>query len=305
MFKKAVREQIRLRLALIGPSGSGKTWTALSVASSLGDRVAVIDSEHGSAKKYADRFEFDCAELDSFNPTTYVTAIQAAAAEGYPVLVIDSLSHAWMGKDGALETVDKIAKRNPAGNSFAAWRDVTPMHNALVEAMLAFPGHLIVTMRAKTDYVMEEYTTSNNRKATRPVKVGLAPIQRDGVEYEFDVVGDLNLENDLIITKSRCPALSGQVLSKPGQQFADTLNQWLNVGTPAKVVEFPAQPIAATQDNRAVISSLLDELEVVEAAQRQQLVKTHLGKRKVENLDSSELQALLSSIRQSHQALTA
>jgi hypothetical protein len=224
MFKKATKTQAKLRLALIGPSGSGKTFSALSIASHLGSSIAVIDSEHGSAAKYADLFNFDTCELTSFHPQNYITTIQAAS--DYDVLIIDSLSHAWMGKDGALEQVDRIAKRTQSHNTFAAWRDVTPLHNQLVEALLACPCHLIVTMRAKTEYVMEQ----NEKGKTVPRKVGLAPVQRDGLEYEFDIVGDINLDHDLIISKSRCSALSGQIISKPGQQIARELRAWLTDG---------------------------------------------------------------------------
>ncbi|OUL23976.1 hypothetical protein BV378_20300 [Nostoc sp. RF31YmG] len=224
MFKKATKSQIKLRLALVGISGSGKTYTALNTASHLGKSVAVIDTEHRSASKYADLFNFDTCELTSFHPQNYIDAITAAS--GYDVLIIDSLSHAWMGKDGALEQVDRIAKRSQTSNTFAAWRDVTPLHNQLVEAMLSCPCHLIVTMRSKSDYVMEEYEDKGKKK-TRPVKVGLAPIQRDGVEYEFDVVGDMDKDNNLIITKSRCPNLSGQVIHKPAKELAYTLRAWM------------------------------------------------------------------------------
>lgn len=227
-FTKANKTQSRLRLALIGPSGSGKTYTALTLAQHLGQRVAVIDTERGSASKYADLFSFDVLELDSFNPITYVEAIKAAEAAGYDVLIIDSLSHAWMGKEGALEQVDRAAKRSQSGNSFAAWRDVTPMHNALVDAMLQSRCHIIGTMRAKTEYVVE----MNEKGKQTPRKVGLAPVQRDGLEYEFDVVADMNLDNDLIVSKTRCPAIAGQVISKPGKPLADTLHQWLTSGAP-------------------------------------------------------------------------
>jgi DNA replication protein DnaC len=227
MFKRATKTQAKLRLALIGPSGSGKTFSALAIASHLGQSIAVIDTEHGSASKYANLFSFDTCELTSFHPQQYVNAIQEASE--YDVLIIDSLSHAWMGKDGALEQVDRLAKRLQNSNTFAAWRDVTPLHNQLVEAMLACPAHLIVTMRSKTEYVVE----ANDKGKMQPRKVGMAPIQRDGLEYEFDVCGELNLDNDLIISKSRCPDLSGQIISKPGKQLANVLNAWLSDGVPA------------------------------------------------------------------------
>jgi hypothetical protein len=130
MFKKATKTQIKLRLALTGPSGSGKTYSSLALASHLGKRIAVIDTEHGSASRYADLFEFDVVELESFHPNRYVKAIMAAQQAGYDVVVIDSLSHAWMGKDGELELVDR------AKNSFAAWKDVRPLERALIDIAL-------------------------------------------------------------------------------------------------------------------------------------------------------------------------
>lgn len=225
MFKRATKSQIKLRLALIGISGGGKSYSALSIASHLGKSIAVVDTEHGSASKYADLFNFDTCELTSFHPQNYIDAINAASSN-YDVLIVDSLSHAWMGKDGALEQVDRIAKRSPSSNTFAAWRDVTPLHNQLVEAMLLCQSHLIVTMRSKTEYVMEEYE-DKGRKKTRPAKVGLAPIQRDGLEYEFDVVGDMDRDNNLIVTKSRCPDLVGRVINKPGKDLAYSLRAWM------------------------------------------------------------------------------
>lgn len=220
-FRKATKYESRLRLALIGPSGSGKTYTALTIATALSPRVALIDTERGSASKYADLFDFDVAELDSFSPDAYIALIRAAQSE-YDVLVIDSLSHAWMGTGGILDQHDKAAKRSR--NSFEAWRDVTPKHNALVDTMLGCKAHLIVTMRAKT-----EYAVSTDEKGKMKVeKLGLAPVQRDGVEYEFDVVADMDLQNTLIVSKSRCPRLTGAVIHRPGPDVAEILRDWLS-----------------------------------------------------------------------------
>jgi len=230
-FVKATKTQSRLRLGLIGPSGSGKTYTALRIAKGLGTRIAVIDTERGSASKYAgDVADFDVLELDSFAPATYVQAIRAADEAGYEVLVIDSLTHAWTGKDGTLEMVDRIAKRSgERGNSFAAWREVTPEHNALVDAILRARCHVIVTMRVKTEYVLEE----NERGKKVPRKVGLAPIQRDGLEYEMDVVADLDHDHNLIVSKTRCAALDRAVFREAGEDVAGILKRWLSDGAPA------------------------------------------------------------------------
>lgn len=239
-FQKATKRQSRLRLALVGPSGSGKTYTALNIAKHLGDRVAVVDTERGSASKYADEFAFDAMELETFHPQKYIGAIHEAEAGGYDVLIIDSLSHAWMGKDGALEQVDRAAKRSQSGNTFGAWREVTPLHNALVDAILQAKCHIIVTMRAKTEYVLE----TNERGKQVPRKVGMAPVQRDGLEYEFDVVADLDLANNFVVSKSRCKALTGAVIPTAGKEVADTLRAWLTDGAPVAEPE-PAKQASA------------------------------------------------------------
>lgn len=227
-FQKATKTQSRLRLALEGPPGSGKTYTALAVASALGERVALLDTEHGSASKYAHRWEFDTLALTSFHPERYIEAIEAAEAAGYDVLIIDSLSHAWAGTDGALELVDRATARSSSKNSYFAWADVTPLQHRLINTILGADLHVIATMRTKVEYVLE----TNNGK-TAPRKVGLAPIQREGVEYEFDVVGDIDLEHRLVISKTRCEALEGEVIDKPGAELADTLKAWLTEGAPA------------------------------------------------------------------------
>jgi hypothetical protein len=238
-FKKASKAQAKARVALMGVTGSGKTYTALKIATDMGGTIAVIDTEHSTASKYADTFTFDTLSLNSYEPDTYVAAIKAA--EGYDVLVIDSLSHAWAGKNGALEQVDQIAKRSNSGNKFTAWADVTPMQQRLVEAMLSFPGHLIVTMRSKMEYVLKD----NGKGRQAPEKVGLAPIQRDGIEYEFDVVGELNLMHELIITKTRCSELDGAIVLK-GEGIGATLAEWLADGVAP--VMMPLNADQAVQD---------------------------------------------------------
>lgn len=241
-FKKATKKSARARVALIGPAGAGKTYTALAIGCHLGQRIAVIDTEHGSASKYAlpegmtreqrpDLFPFDVLEPPDYAPRTYVQCIEAAEEAGYDVLIIDSLSHAWMGKGGALEQVDQAAKRSNSGNTFNAWRDVTPQHNDLVEAMLACKAHLFVTMRTKTEYVIEE----NDRGKKVPRKIGLAPVQRDGLEYEFDVTADLDHDNNMVIGKTRCSALKSRTFNKAGENVATMLRDWLSDGSPAAV----------------------------------------------------------------------
>lgn len=228
VFQKATRKNIRLREALLGPSGSGKTYTALDHATRLakhfGLNIAVIDTEHGSASKYADLYQFDVVELHHFAVENYVDAVNAAADAGYGILIIDSLSQAWSGPGGLLEFVDKTARKMKTSNPYAAWGEATPKHHQLIETMLTFPGHLIVTMRTKMEYVQEKDPRTGK---TVIRKVGMQPVQRDGLEYEFDIVGDIDQDHDLLITKTRCSDLADRVFAKPGENFAEPVIQWI------------------------------------------------------------------------------
>lgn len=229
-FTKATKKRAKLRAALLGPAGSGKTYSALAVASGLGGRIAVIDTEHGSASKYAGLFDFDVVELSTYSVENYIEAIRAAEAAGFDVLVIDSLSHAWAGKGGILEFVDERTKASRSGNAFSSgWKDATPKHNQLIEAILACRCHVIATMRTKTEWVVQE----NERGKKEPKRIGTAPVQRDGMEYEFDLVGDLDQDHTFVVSKTRCPALSGAVMTKPGADLAKVLSAWLSDGVDA------------------------------------------------------------------------
>jgi hypothetical protein len=238
-FQKAVKHEAKLRLAIAGPSGSGKTYTSLAIATALanGGKIALVDTEHGSASKYADLFEFDVLELTApFHPRRFVEAITEAGKAGYSVIILDSLTHAWSGPGGLLEIVDGIAARMKSANTFAAWKDATPIQNGLVEGIVAAPLHLIATMRSKQEYIL----TQDERGKQVPRKVGMAPQQRDGFEYEFDVFIDMDIDNTGIVQKTRCPALTGGVFKKPGADMASILLKWLQ-GAPAQQPK-PAAP---------------------------------------------------------------
>lgn len=259
-FKSAVKKKMLARVAIDGPTGSGKTYTGLKLIRALvGEkgRIAVIDTEHKTAAKYlGDAIDtFDVDEFDTFEPQRYIDAIKAAAKEGYDGLLVDSYSHAWAGKGGALEMVDNAAAA-AAGkgwgggkkDSFSAWREVTPIHNELVETLIRFPGHLVVTMRSKMAY---EKTADGKIQ-----KLGMQPIQRDGVEYEFDIVMDMDVKHTLIINKSRCRALDGKVFKKPdGNDIATPLLKWLDDGAVTEV-QTPAAPnveeVAAANVSKAI-----------------------------------------------------
>ena len=226
-FQKAVKTNAKLRLALTGGAGSGKTFTALTLAKNLGTKIAVIDTEHGSASKYADIFDFDVLELaPPYHPQRFCDAIIDASEDGYDVIIIDSISHAWAGTGGVLELVENAAELSQSKNSYAAWKNITPVQNQLVETILAAPIHVICTMRAKQEYVIVE-KEKNGRKIQAPEKIGLAPIQRAEFEYEFDVVLMLDQNNIASVMKTRCPELQGAIIQKPDDELAKILKNWL------------------------------------------------------------------------------
>lgn len=262
MFKQAVKTESKLRMAITGPSGSGKTYTALTLASALaGDgKVAVIDTEHASAAKYADLFGFDTAPADPpYHPDGLVRLINAAVAGGYAVLIVDSISHYWSGAGGVLDLKEDAERRMRNPNSYTAWKDVTPIHQRMVDALVRAPIHVIVTMRAKTDYILVD----RNGKQT-PQKVGMAPVQRDGFEYEFDVLMDMDIENVGRIQKTRCPALTGAAFVKPGAELAGTLAAWLT-GADASQAPEPVAYVPGRSATAAEFARNAESLRSVEA----------------------------------------
>jgi hypothetical protein len=241
-IRKATRRKAKLRLALIGPSGSGKTMSALKLAFGIGGKVGIIDTENGSADLYASLGDYDVITLEKpYTVGKYREAIAAFEGAGYDTIIVDSLSHAWAGAGGLLDKQGQIANR-PGTNSYAAWREVTPDHNALVEALLSSRCHIIVTMRVKTEYVLE----TNDRGKQVPRKVGLAPVQRDGVEYEFTVVMDIDIDHKAAASKDRTTLFDGwrdTITEGTGRQ----LLQWLESGAdePAPAPAPAARPAEA------------------------------------------------------------
>ena len=244
-FKKATKKQVKARIAIAGPSGSGKTYTGLVAATALanGRQIAVIDTERGSASLYSDYFDFDVLELEPpFSPQVYKQAIRAAEDAGYGVILIDSLSHAWEGEGGALDLADEATARQRTPNSYTAWREVTPLHREMVDAILQSKAHVVATMRSKTEYAIENTDGKTNIR-----KVGMAPIQRAGMEYEFTVVGDMDVDNKIVISKSRFAPLQGKVQAKPDVNFFKPFVDWLNSGDADVEAPKPTQKQAPKQ----------------------------------------------------------
>jgi hypothetical protein len=261
-FRPATKDGHKARLSIQGPSGSGKTWTGLQVADGLaeGRRFAVIDTERGAASLYLDDIKapFDTLPMHRYDPRDLVKALAAAAQAGYPVVMVDSLTHFWKGAEGTLDQVEKFAKDKFGGNTFAGWGPAGDLQNDMIEALMAYPGHVVATMRASEKWALE-------RGRKDPVSKGIQAEQRKGIEFEFGVAAEMNTENQLRFIKARCPAFRGLELDRPdgARDIAKPYLDWLRAG--AKEIDNTAWADAASSPD-ATPESLLALYREVEAA---------------------------------------
>ena len=220
----ASRKRAKIKMALQGPSGSGKTYSALLLAFGLcGDwtKVAVIDTENQSAELYANLGSYNTVSLSApFTPERYVEAVQLCENAGIQVIIIDSISHEWDGSGGILDV-----HANMAGNSFTNWGRLTPRHNAFIQAMLQSSCHIIGTIRSKQDYVLSE----KNGKVV-PEKVGLKGVTRDGLDYEFTLVFDINIKHHALTSKDRTGLFVGQPEFTITSETGQLILEWCNTG---------------------------------------------------------------------------
>ena len=259
LFAPVAREKAKLRMALQGVSGGGKTLSALFIAYGMtGDwaKIALIDTEHERAREYANRSDLPtptgtflyAAMTPPYSVEKYIQYVRAGAeavgADG--VVIVDSLSHAWSGEGGVLEYKDQIANSQRGQNSYTAWNAAGKLQNSLVDSILSVPCHTICTLRVKQDYALQP----NERGKMEPVKLGLAPIQRDNLEYEFDIV--LNIARNHVATTSKdvtfLDGLNAVITPELGQQLA----AWLNDGQePQRWMCADCGKIIQNGDNRA------------------------------------------------------
>jgi hypothetical protein len=234
-IQKAQRKSVKIKLAITGPSGAGKTMSSLLLAKGLcpEGRILVIDSEDGSSNLYADHqltagINFDVLEIEApYTIDKYLKALELGQKEKYDVIIIDSISHAWAGEGGLLEKKSALDTRG--GNSYTNWGSITKEQEKFKSKMVHSDTHLIVTMRSKQDYITE----INDRGKTAPKKVGLAPIQRDGMEYEFTTVFDCDMGHNFSVSKDRTGLFEGCV-EKVTVKTGETLREWLTSGKPAR-----------------------------------------------------------------------
>ena len=233
-FRKAEKKKSFLRLASFAPSGGGKTFTALRIAvgmlrtmKALGlplgnGRIAMIDTENGSSEKY-DQYDFDVDVLNDKSIDSYIASLDNAAGLKYPIVIVDSGSHAWKE---LLAEVDHIATTKYRGSSFQAWGEGTPKQQRLVDAITSYPGHVIWTMRTSTEWLVEK----DSKGKSRPVRIGLKPEQGKGIEYEFDMLMEMTPEHIATVIKDRTGKYQDRIIEKPGEDMGAELVNWLNEG---------------------------------------------------------------------------
>lgn len=223
MIRKAQRKKAKMKLALQGSSGSGKTYSALLIASGMAnwEDICIIDTENHSADLYAHLGSYNVFPISKpFTPEKYIKAIEDCESAGMKVIIIDSLSHEWDGDGGILET-----HSNMPGNSFTNWGKLTPRHNACVQKILAADAHIIATFRTKQDYVL----TDKNGKMV-PEKVGLKSITRDGMDYEFTIVFDIDIAHNCTASKDRTGLFVQEIPFKASKSTGQRILFWCENG---------------------------------------------------------------------------
>ena len=216
----AQRKQAVIKMAIQGPSGSGKTYSSLLIANGLckdWSKIGIIDTEYHSAHLYSALGPYNVLSLEEpFSPERYIEAIESCERAGMKVIIIDSISHEWEGTGGILDV-----HGNMAGNSFTNWSKLTPRHNAFVQKILQSPVHIIATIRSKQDYVL----TDKNGKMV-PEKVGLKGVTRDGMDYEFSLVLDLDIKHQATASKDRTGLFMDKFAFAPSALTGERIRTW-------------------------------------------------------------------------------
>ena len=226
-LQKATRKQVKLRLNLSAPSGAGKTYSALLMAYGMTNdwgKIAVIDTENGSASLYSHLGDFQTLNLEApYSPERYSEAIDCCIAAGMEVIIIDSSSHEWSGAGGCIEANEKLAQLKYKGNTWSAWNETTPRHDAFVQKVLQCDAHVITCTRSKMETVMGE--------GKKVHKVGMKDIQRDGWEYELTVSLSIDRDTHIAIpSKDRTGLFEGKDSFIITTDTGKRIIEWCNSG---------------------------------------------------------------------------
>lgn len=244
-IRRAERKRARLRFAVCAASNGGKTWTSIELAfgiveellarnelsGTLEGKVGLVDTERRSGELYAHLGPYDVIELGPpYTVERYVGAMQALERAGVAVIILDSISHAWAGPGGVLALLDRFEDKQ----RFSAFGStVNPAQDEFVDAMLRSPCHVIATMRSKTAWVLEDKQTRSGSTVKAPRRIGMAPIQRPGIEYEFTTLVDLDTTtHKATVVKNRCPVFADWMPKLLTREHGRALAAWMLEGAP-------------------------------------------------------------------------
>lgn len=277
-LRKAQRKQAKIKMALQAPSGAGKTYSALLIASGMTnwEKIAVIDTENHSADLYAHLGNYNVLQLSKpFTPERYIIAIETCEQADIEVIIIDSVSHEWEGSGGILDL-----HGNMPGNSFTNWAKITPRHNAFVQKILESPCHIISTIRTKQDYVLSE----RNGKQV-PEKVGLKGITRDGMDYEFTVVFDIDIKHSASASKDRTELFADKPSTIITPEFGKRILQWCNAGTSLEQVKELVQKATTVEELRNILQTFPEFRSEIEplAITRKNILESKINTTKIGN----------------------
>lgn len=230
--KKAKREKIYVKVALMAPSGGGKTYGSLRLATGMAEeiknstgkdaKILFANTENKRGYYYANEFDYDIVDIDApHHPEKYVELIEFAVAEGYDILIIDSSSHEWEGKGGCLEL------QQQAGGTYQAWGKVTPRHNKFINAIADSQIHIIATMRGKDQYEMEK----DDKGRATVSKLGVGAKQRDGFEYEFTCTFLIDQKTNMAtVQKDNTHIFENETATLLSESYGRKIIQWANSG---------------------------------------------------------------------------
>ena len=282
-LQKASRKKAKIKMALQGPSGSGKTMSALLVGFGLcGDwgKIAIIDTENHSADLYADLGGYNVLTLSApFSPEKYIDAIQHCEKSSMEVIIIDSISHEWEGIGGILDN-----HSNMTGNSFTNWAKLTPRHNAFVQTILQSKAHIIGTVRSKQDYVLVE---KNGKQV--PEKVGMKGVSREGMDYEFTLMFNLDMKHNAVASKDRTSLFMNRPEIRLTAEVGIAILEWCNSGK-----EVNATDISVRIGETKSISELLSLYNTF--PQFKEVLKTEFESRKRQLLLNNQNNQLTSNL---------
>jgi hypothetical protein len=286
-IEKATRKQSKIRLSLAGAAGSGKTYSSILLAYGLCadfNKICVIDTENRSASLYSHLGVFNVINLSApFHPGKYVEAIQLCEESAIEVIIIDNTTHAWSGKGGCLELHEQETVKMRIPNSFTAWAAITPLYQKFIDAIVNSSCHVICTLRSKTEYVIAE----RNGKQT-PQKMGMAPMIRDGFDFEMSIAFDIDQHHKAYCTKNRTTLFQDQAPIIITNETGKKILEWCNSGDPVSVDDI-SQRISDTVSIKELLALYHDYPNY------QQALKPEFEQRKRQLIINSDVQKTLSN----------